>query len=230
MLEAGISPSKPNFAEGQISKRRFEFEPSRRRAKASPGYSRFVGMMKLLLPLLGLGLVVTLVVWPNEFQKATGFHLAYVSSVADGGVDLTMLRPRYLGTDSRNQPFVVTADSATQDPVDQRLITLVRLQADMSMTDGSWFTVMADNGIYHQQKQFLRLEGAINLFSDQGYEFNARSADVNLKSGKAVSSFPVDGQGPFGTIRADSLEIAEFGEKLLFLGNVKMHIVIRGRD
>ena len=74
------------------------------------------------------------------------------------------------------------------------------------------------------------MEGAINLFSDQGYEFNARSADVNLKSGKAVSSFRVDGQGPFGTIRGDSLEIAEFGEKLLFLGNVKMHIVIRGRD
>jgi len=230
VIEAGISPNKPNFAEAQIPKRRFEFEPSRRRVKASPGYSRFVGMMKLLLPLLGLGLVVTLVVWPNEFQKATGFHLAYVSSDSNGGVDLTMLRPRYLGTDSRNQPFVVTADSATQDPVDQRLITLIRLQADMSMADGSWFTVMADNGIYHQQKQFLRLEGAINLFSDQGYEFNARSADVNLKSGKATSSFPINGQGPFGTIRADSLAIEEFGEKLLFLGNVKMRILMQGRD
>ena len=115
MNEAELTVNDPSFAEGEMPRRSFEFEPSRRRVKASPGYSRFVSMMKLLLPLLGLGLVVTLVVWPSEFQKATGFHLTYVSSDADGSVDLTMLRPRYLGTDTRNQPFVVTADSATQD-------------------------------------------------------------------------------------------------------------------
>ena len=123
----------------------------------------------------------------------------------------------------------MTADSATQDPLDQRLITLVRLQADMSMADGRWFSAMADNGIYHQQKQFLRLEGSINLFSDQGYELNAQSAEINLKSGKAITSFPVNGQGPFGTVRANRLEIENFGQKLLFLGNVKMRIVLRGQ-
>ena len=230
MNEAELTVNEPRFAEGQVRRRSFEFEPSRRRVKSSPGYSRFVSMMKLLLPLLGLSLIVTLVVWPNDFQKATGFHLAYVSSNADGNVDLTMLRPRYLGTDARNQPFVITADSATQNPADQRLITLIRLQADMSMADGRWFTAMADNGIYHQQKQFLQLDGAINLFSDQGYEFSAQNAEINLQSGKAVSSLPVNGQGPFGTISADRLEIEEFGKKWLFLGNVKMRIFLRGRD
>lgn len=224
-----MTVKKPSLTADQIPRRRFEFEPSRRRVKASPGYSRFVGMMKLLLPLLGLGLVITLVVWPNEFQKATGFHLAYVSSASDGSVDLTMLRPRYLGTDARNQPFVVTANSATQDPKDQRLITLIKLQADMSMADGRWFTVMADSGVYHQQKRFLRLEGGVNMFSDQGYEFNAQSAEINLKLGKGVSSLPVSGQGPFGTIRADRLVIDKFGQNLLFLGKVKMHIVMQGQ-
>ena len=230
MNEAELTVNDPSLDGGRIPRRSFDFEPSHRRVKASPGYSRFVSMMKLLLPLLGLGLVVTLVVWPNEFQKATGFHLAYVSSDAGGSVDLTMLRPRYLGTDARNQPFVVTADSATQDPSDQRLISLIRLQADMSMADGRWFTVMADSGIYHQQKQFLRLDGAINLFSDQGYEFNARNTEINLRSGEAVSTLPVSGQGPFGTIKADRLKIEKFGKKLLFLGNVKMRILLKGRS
>lgn len=227
-MEAGVTANNQSIDEVELSRRRFEFEPSRRRLKASPSYSRFVGMMKLLLPVLGLGLVVTLVIWPSEFQKATGFHLGTVSSDVDSGADLTMLRPRYLGTDARSQPFVVTADSATQDPADQRLITLIRLQADMSMTDGRWFTVMADNGVYHQQKQFLRLNGAVNFFSDQGYEINAKFVEINLKSGKASSSFPVNGQGPFGTIRANSLRIEEFGEKLLLLGNVKMQILPPG--
>ena len=88
-------------------------------------------MMKLLLPLLALSLALAVVIWPNEFRQATGFHLAYVSPDDSGNAELTMLRPRYLGTDARNQPFVVTADSATQDPLNQRLISLVQLQADM---------------------------------------------------------------------------------------------------
>ena len=182
-------------------------------------------MMKLLLPLLALGLALAVVIWPNEFRQATGFRLAYVSSDDGGNAELTMLRPRYLGTDARNRPFVVTADSATQDSLNQRLISLVQLQADMSMADGRWFTAVADNGIYHQQHHFLRLGGAINLFSDQGFEFNAQIAEIDLKLGKAVSALPVNGQGPFGSVRADRLEIEDFGQKWLFLGNVKMHIV-----
>ena len=97
------------------------------------------------------------------------------------------------------------------------------------MADGRWFTMMADNGIYHQQKKFLRLDGTINLFSDQGYEFNARNAEINLQSGEGFSSLPVNGQGPFGTVRADRLRIEEFGKKLRFLGNVKMRILLQGR-
>jgi len=208
--------------------RRFQFDPDRRRARASPRYSRFVGMMKLLLPLLALGLVVAVVIWPNEFRQAAGFHLAYVASTDGSAAELAMLRPRYLGTDARNRPFVVTADRATQDPNDQRLITLVRLQADMAMSDGRWFTVMADKGIYHQQHEFLRLEGAINLFSDQGYEFNAQVFDVDMRAGEAVSNQPVHGQGPFGTLRADRLEVEDFGRRLLFRGNVRMRIAARG--
>ncbi len=208
--------------------RRFQFDPERRQAQASRQYSRFVGMMKLLLPLLAFGLVVAVVIWPNEFREATGFHLSYVSDDDGNATELTMLRPRYLGTDARNRPYVVTADRATQDLLDQRLITLKRLQADMSMADGRWFTVMADTGVFHQQKQHLRLQGAINLFSDQGYEFNAEVADIDLNTGVGISDLPVRGQGPFGTLRADRLVVEDFGQRLLFKGNVRMHIMARG--
>jgi lipopolysaccharide export system protein LptC len=220
---------RENTGDNGAPARRFQFDPDRRQVRVSPQYSRFVGMMKLLLPLLAFGLVVAVVIWPNEFRDATGFHLSYVSSEDGNATELTMLRPRYLGTDARNRPFVVTADQATQNLQDQRQISLTRLQADMSMTDGRWFTVMADTGVYHQQRQHLRLQGGINLFSDQGYEFNAEIAEIDLNTGQASSDRPVRGQGPFGTLRADRMEVEDFGQRLFFRGNVKMHIMAQGK-
>ncbi len=216
---AGATPAKA---------RRFQFDPGRRQARVSPRYSRFVGMMKLLLPVLALGLVIAVVIWPSEFSRTTGFHLSYAATEDGGAAELAMLQPRYRGTDARNRPFVVTADRAILDPNDQRLITLDRLQADMSMADGQWFSIMADTGIYHQQRQHLRLQGAINLFSDQGYEFNAQVVEIDLNTGRATTDLPVRGQGPFGTLRADRLVIEDYGRRLHFTGNVKMRIVARG--
>ncbi|MDA1100951.1 MAG: LPS export ABC transporter periplasmic protein LptC [Proteobacteria bacterium] len=210
--------------------RRFQFDPSRRRVRASLRYSRFVGLMKLLLPVLALGLVGAVVIWPNEFSPTTGFHLSYAANEDGDAAELAMLQPRYLGTDARNRPFVVTADRAIQDPNDQRLITLDRLQADMSMADGQWFTILADTGIYHQPHQHLRLQGSINLFSDQGYEFNAEIIEIDLNTGRATTELPVRGQGPFGTLRADRLVVEEHGQRLYFKGNVKMRLVTKGRS
>ncbi len=210
--------------------RRFQFDPGHRRVRVSPRYSRFVGMMKLLLPVLALGLVAAVVIWPNEFSQTTGFHLSYLAEDDGGAAELAMLQPRYLGTDARNRPYVVTADRAIQDPSDQRLITLDRLQADMSMADGQWFTILADTGIYHQQRQHLRLQGSINLFSDQGYEFNAQVVEIDLNIGRATTELPVHGQSPFGTLRADRLVVEDYGRRLHFKGNVKMRIVTPGRS
>ncbi|MDP6344619.1 MAG: LPS export ABC transporter periplasmic protein LptC [Alphaproteobacteria bacterium] len=209
--------------------RHFRFAPVRRLAGVGQRYSRFVGMMRLVLPLVALGLVVIVIAWPNGLDRDDGFQISFADMRPGEAGELTMLRPRYLGTDSRNRPFVVTADRATQDPDDQRLITLRQLQADMTTAGGGWFTVLAEAGVYHQQRQQLHLQGPINIFSDSGYEFHAQAVDIDLIKGRAVSDQPVRGQGPFGTLRADRLVIEDQGGRMQFQGNVKMRIAAPGR-
>ena len=98
------------------------------------------------------------------------------------------------------------------------------------MANGEWFTILADTGIYHQQRQYLQLQGAINLFSDQGYEFNAQAIEIDLSNGRATTDQPVRGQGPFGTLRADHMVVEDYGQRLFFKGNVKMHLMTRSRS
>jgi lipopolysaccharide export system protein LptC len=198
---------------------------AREQQKLSQRYSRFVGMMKLLLPMIGLGLIVVVLAWPNENGQDAGFHLSFASGEAPDADQLVMVNPRYLGTDRSRRPFTVTAATATQDPENQRRVTLNAPQADMTMEDGSWLTVLASRGIYHQGEQTLSLEGPVNIFSDLGYEFHAESASIDLTTGSARSEHPVYGQGPFGSVRADRLEAQQNGQRLLFEGNV--HMIIR---
>lgn len=201
----------------------FRSDP-RSQQRLSHRYSRFVGMMKLLLPMIGLGLIIVVLAWPNGSEQDSGFQLSFMPSRDDAADQLIMLNPRYIGTDSEQRPFTVTATSAAQDPKDQRRVTLDALQADMTMDDGAWLTVIASGGVYHQSQQTLRLDGPVNIFSDLGYEFHAESALIDLAAGGASSDQPVYGQGPFGSVRSDRLDVRQHGQRLLFDGNVTMII------
>ena len=185
-------------------------------------YSRFVGMMKVFLPALAATLVIVVIAWPGAFDQDDGFHLSFSQMQADGADRLSMLNPRYYGTDKENRPFTVTAKEAVQDANDSRQVTLSDLQADMTMNDGTWISMMANQGVYHQATMILRLTGAISIFSDRGYEFHASVADVDFGAGSARSAQPVSGHGPFGSLRADRMRIEDRGERMLFEGNVKM--------
>lgn len=197
-------PARPRF--GTVSQR----------------YSRFVGAMKIFLPALAVILVIAVLSWPSKFDQPEMFQLSFGAEPGRADDDLSMLKPRYIGTDSNGRPFAITAASATQDAKDQRRITLTTLQADMTMHDGSWITLMAASGIYHQSRQHLELRGPVSVFSDLGYEFHALSAQVDLAAGSAVSERPVSGQGPFGRLSADSVRLTENGQRMRFEGNVKV--------
>jgi lipopolysaccharide export system protein LptC len=205
--------------------RRFSFAPVRRPGQVNGAVrTRFVGLLKFTLPMLALALVVAVIVWPGSFSDDSGFQLSFVTLKRGDADRLTMLSPRYLGTDSQNQPFIVTASVAEQDPADTRQVTLKNIQADMTFEDGSWFSMLAAGGIYHQGRQTLRLAGDINIFSDAGYELHTEAVNVDLAAGAARTDSVVTGQGPFGSVRADRLEAEQRGRLLRFSGNVRLVI------
>ena len=139
-----------------------------------------------------------------------------------------MANARYVGTDANNRPFLVTADEALQDPSKPDLIDMVALQADMTLDNGVWMSVMASGGRYDRARQTLYLAGPVHIFSDVGYEFHTNSARIDLQNNIAESDEPVKGHGPFGTLSADSFRVIDQGQRLLFRQNVRMVIQPHG--
>lgn len=186
-----------------------------------PRRRRFVRFMKFILPTIAFGMLVAVFAWPQLTKR--GIPLPIWATRDEAGA-LVMNNPRYRGSDSSGQPYVVTADRAIQDPQDDKQVTMDRVQADFSMSSGQWWSLTSDTGVYNGTSQLLHLFGNIAVFGDRGYEMHGLSAEVNLQTKVIASDEKVWGQTDMGTINANGLRVYEGGRVILFINGVKTRI------
>jgi lipopolysaccharide export system protein LptC len=63
------------------------------------------------------------------------------------------------------------------------------------------------------------------VFSDDGYELHTVRADLDLKKGLFRGPVEVTGQGPTGTLRADTFEVDRKTNQIVLQGHVHMTIL-----
>lgn len=197
------------------------FSPQGQRALGRR-YSRFVSLAKIALPLIALALVMVLVAWPQGQNEDSSFSVSLAALPAGEAGDAGMTHARFVGTDSRNQPFVVTAERAVPNAINPERIALHTLQADMTLDGGAWVSMMSGSGLYDRTLQSLVLADGVELFADNGFAMRTTSARIDLVDGTAHGSEPVSAQGPLGTLDAESFRMEREGRRLLFQGNVRM--------
>ena len=186
------------------------------------GYSRYVFFMKLTLPAIALVMLVMLFLWPQMKGQDKTFSINFKNIQSSDPEDLNMINARFVGTDSKNQPFSITADMAKTKNIGRTTIELEMPKADIGIEDGTWLAIMANNGTYNQKKQTLDLIGSVNLFHDTGYEFNTEKATIDLSKGTAISNVSIRGQGPFGNLTAEGFRIEKKSNHFLFTGKSKL--------
>lgn len=193
-------------------------------ARRPTSYSRFVMAMKVGLPIVALGLVGLLFLWPQVQVSNIRVSVGLASFKAANPESPSMVNARFVGSDNRDQAFSITADLAKNILLGKSKVELEVPKADLAMQDGSWLAMTAKTGLYDQQGKSLALDGAVNLFHDSGYEFNTETALVDLEGGIAVGDKPVRGHGPFGQLTAEGFRIENMGKTMLFTGKAKLTI------
>ncbi len=197
--------------------------PRRRRSRRiGANYSRFVGLIKLILPAIAGVLMLLVIVWPQFKDEPKGFRLgaSRLSLETAGGQKL--VNARYTGADRRDNPFTITAKTLVQSDKDAESVALKGPTADIFLGAGSWVAVTAPIGSYRKKAQILELSGGVDLFHDDGYEFHTEVAVVDLADGVASGDRPVSGQGPFGQLQASGFRIFDGGERVQFRGKSRL--------
>ena len=181
--------------------------------RAEASYRRRVGMLKWLLPAAALALT-SVIGWSWFNPSTTAFRIDYsIEDFEFSGQD-EMLNPRFFGTDSRNQRYTVTAESATRPLDGSEQVFLIKPTADITVAEGDWLTLNAEQGIYDRYAETLALSGAVSMYADNGFEMHTESAQFDLAGGTIESDSPVRGQGPWGLLNAKSFTYARKGDVL----------------
>ena len=192
---------------------------TRQRADSTVGYTRFVRIMKVMLPIVALSLIVLVVVYSSA-GRDNGTISINPTELNELTNDRELVNPKLSGTDGRGQPFTVTAKGASLEPGKARRMTIDDVKADITMQDKSWVQVGAVQGVLDVEGKTLDLKQTINIYSDRGYECHTKTARYDFGAGLLKGDNPISCQGPLGLITAKRFEGLRDPGILKFMGGV----------
>src|SRR5882724_1177748 len=99
-------------------------------------------------------------------------------------------------------------------------MTFDKGNGDISFNNGGWFTIQANSGRLKVKERLLDLNGAIEMFNDEGYEMRTDTMHVDIGKKIATTQDPVNGQGPLGILRAHGAVFDGNAKTALFSGPV----------
>lgn len=198
-----------------------------RAASFSAGYSLFVRLLKIALPLAALVIVGIVAARLSKSPLQQAEIVPSAARTTPGDIELA--GARYEGTDERGRPYTLIADRARRAPGSADTVLLDNLKADITLEDKTWLAVSAASGSYAATAQKLELSGGVSVFHDSGYEMHLETAEVDLKTRAARGSGPVRAQGPAGEIAAAALEVKNGGNLVVFPGPATLRLRNLGR-
>ena len=213
----------PEEAASQPAKRHFTYDaraPESQKVEARR-YKRRIIVVRRLLPLAAVVLVVAVLFAPQlqPFRDIFTGQTALLDA-DNGGVAL--VTARFRGTDSSDRPYSLTAEQVHERAGEEEQYDLVSPQGDITMSDGAWLTLGANDGRYDRLGEHLSLEGSVSLFHDQGYEMHTETAEIDLVTNEAWGYSPVSGQAGFGEIVAEGFRLEDGGLRIHFTGKAEL--------
>lgn len=195
-------------------------------------YSRFVSIMKVLLPSAAT-MLLALVVLYSVIGRSGDNVTVSMTALNSLENDKQMVKPRLTGSDGRGQMFTVTASAVGQEigaTPDQSLMTLFDVESDIMMQSKNWTKVEAKRGLLDGKAKKLSLTGAINIYSDLGYECHTDAAQYDIAKGVLTSKRPIQCQGPLGLLNGNGFEGQRTAELIKLTGGVKTTFYPPKRD
>ena len=173
--------------------------------------------LKWLLP-TGALIIAGAIIFSWVSPTTKSFRLDYVTKHVDFSGQDEMLQPKFLGVDDKQQRYTVTAEVAMRPERDHQQVFLMKPAADITLANGDWLTLKAEQGIYDGEAKTLQLHGAVSMYVDNGFEMHTEKVEFDLSQGSAHGDEVVLSQSPWGVLKANGFQYSPDGQIFLFSG------------
>ena len=179
-------------------------------------YTRFVSLIKLVFLATATALTLLVITW--SFSGPTGEKITISLNDSKTVSDITegLTNGRFIGTDNKNQTYIITASYA--EPIDgnPRRIALETLQADLTLDNGTWITLKAPDGILNRNQNELSLGDSVYIYADNQFEVFTNLVKVDLSNSIIKSDSKINMQSSYGSIIAKSFNYNKNKQNIYF--------------
>lgn len=179
-------------------------------------YSRIVGWLKILLPLLALGLLATMFLFARSPTPEGEVPYAVIEDIAR---DPRIGAPAFSGVTPDGAAVTLGARAVRAQGT---ALSVDDLRLQISSPSGEGVVVTAQEGGFDTETRRATLTGLARIDSTAGYRLEATGLEVDLAAGTLHTMGPLAARAPFGRFEAGGLEMSGGGALLVFKDGVRL--------
>lgn len=168
-------------------------------------HSKAVGWLKLVLPVVGLGILSTLFLIARETRIEQG-EMPDELLAPDGAVE-TVRSPDYTGVTDDGTSVAVTADLAWPSARGSGRIDASDVFAQFDIAEGDNADVRAEHGAIEPERNVLELRDRVVVETASGWTMRSDALDASLDWTRLTSPTDVETTGPLGVLNAGNMLI-----------------------
>ena len=202
------------------SSKRRQFTPRTRSVQDEQRPSR-----RLSVVLVGVGVAVTLVVasWLGFLHQSGDSKLEIKEvKIANSG-EIALTGARYQGVTSSGQPFLITADQASEANDGSGRIDMQQPRAIITMKNGQIIKLQSNYGVFDQPDDVVDMAGDVVVTQPaKNLKLASDALFADLKLGEMRSLVPVTVTDDARRIDAETMTVFDNGDRILFGGTARM--------
>ena len=117
---------------------------------------------------------------------------------------LKLENAKLIGNDINNRPYVITAKSSFKNSIDENIIHLNSLEADMTLNNNSWMLINTSRASFNVLERSIKAKDKVFIFYDDGTKLESSELDYNISNGVGFGDDGVKMFGKWGVIEANS--------------------------
>ncbi len=186
-------------------------------------YSRLVAFLKVVLPLIALGLLSTLFLLSKRIEPGSSIPFAE-GEITERIREQQVTGPFFSGVTTNGDKIAFTAQDLSTDTSTGN--TARDVFAQLEFATGGTVILVADRAEINIDADMATLDGNILIESSTGYRMRSDTVTTQLSALMVVSPGEVRATGPAGDLTAGAMRISEqenaSSVQLLFSSGVKL--------